>query len=475
MKHFILLFSCCCFVLKVNAQEAVAGLVNPYKSSTKVEAPINAFIVDDNLNKEKGLFAIYRDYVQASFFDENWEIIGKSLVQDYSIKNKTLIGYSLQGNIYNLLLSSGSKRKFEVLQFNFETGESEVLETHFKRTDGIFLAAKVMHNKCYVLSIDRKEPVIHILVFDENFNQPQKHSIAINEQSFQENISSDKRISLKTVLSGQKSDITIALPNAIEETSKEIKLYKDYKDRILVTSNVFKDFTYLIDIDLRNFEAEVSVFEMPLAGAKNMLNKGNSFLHKNHLFLFQSIPDQFSIQIFDKDTQVEKYSKTYSKEETIDIANTPITQEIGVQKKTRELDKTKQFLRKTVNASAGITVLEKENGYEVSYGSSKNLGDPNMVIFGGIMGGAIGAAVFSVLSSYTSYKNTKSVTITTLFDFELNPIEGSISKNIFDSIKEHANKEPSIIAETINVLDGEIIWGNYDEDVHVYYFYRFNN
>ena len=116
-------------------------------------------------------------------------------------------------------------------------------------------------------------------------------------------------------------------------------------------------------------------------------------------------------------------------------------QEGGLYDSSRELGKTKRFLRRIAKGNTGLSVRKVKNKYHVTIGGYiiQNTGGGMMMPFGGIPIGSIGAVtVFfnPAQIAFNSFTNNKTTRIESLLDTDFNHIQGEIDENAFDKMKD---------------------------------------
>ena len=452
-------------------------------SSKSQEEIINRYTSDlirqsfNVVDQKTGNFAVFFESYETVYgflFDENKREIGRIESSDLPKKYKELIGYIIEGKTIILFMNTRNGRSYGVLKFDFENNTSSVEELDFKLKKEDYLEAFSINNIFYLFSRPNNSNQINIYKFKSDL------SSKLHEIKFKENEFLDKRgesISLHEILSSTEK-IENNTPVALEISSEYTKIYND-KNKIYFTSDWFKNYTYLISIDLDSFNYKSERIFKPSIDDSYMGLRTNSFLFENHLFQIIASSKQLNIQVTDIETKevIQKYS--VNKDEPIPFKNSLIIQEGGSFDNYRELDKTSQFLRKMSQAHAGISVLKQDGVYQITYGSVLQMpSGGDYIIVGAIVGGVSGAIIMgslnTITTSYYGYTNSKSVRITGLFDDNFNHIEGEVPLNIFDKIKLYTNNIKGIQAETIISLENSYLFGYYNKRKNVYRLVKFS-
>ncbi len=466
MKRILLFFFIFFILFSTKAQEEI---INRYTSDL-ISQSFN--IVDENT----GNFAVFLKgsaSVYGFLFNENKKEIGRIESIDLPNKYKELIGYIIDGKTIILFMKTNNGRSYGVLKFDFENNLSTVEELDFKLKKEDYLEALSIDNTFYLFSRPNNSSKINIYEFNSDLTST-LHEIKFNKDDFLD--VRDKPIRLYEILSDPVK-IENNIPVAIETSSKYVKLYNDGK-KVSITSDKYKDYTYLITIDLDTYKHAANRIIKPKIDVSYIGLRTNSFLLENNLFQIISNSKQLTIQIIDIETKeiIQKYS--VNKEDPIPFKNSQIIQEGGSFDKYRELDNTSQFLRKISLAHVGVSVIKQDGVFQITYGSA--LETPSGadyviigVIVGGVSGGIIMASINAATTSYYGYKNSKSVRTTGLFDENFNHIKGEVPLNIFDKIKIYAENIKGLQAETIINLENYYLYGYYNKREKAYRLVKF--
>ncbi len=428
------------------------------------------------VDQKTGNFAVFLEGSYSVFgflFNENKKEIGRIESTDLPNKYKELIGYLIDGNTITLFMNTKNGRSYGVLKFDFENNLSTVEELDFKLKKEEYLEALSIDNTFYLFSRPNQSSKINIYEFNSDLTST-LHEIKFNKDDFLD--VRDKPIHFYEILSDPVK-IENKTPNSIEATSKNVKLY-NYGKKVSITSDRYKEYTYIINIDLENYIYSSDRIFKPSIEDSYLGLKTNSFLFENNLFQIISNSKQLTIQITDIDTKAIIKEYTVKKNEPISFKNSFIIQEGGDFDKYRELDKTSQFLRKISQAHAGISVFKQNGVFQITYGSAIEMPSGGSyvaigVLVGGVSGGIIMASINAATTSYYGYTNSKSVRATGLFDENFNHIEGEVSLNIFDRIKIYAENIKGLQAETIINLEDYYLYGHYNKIKKVYRLVKF--
>ena len=467
MKRIFFFFFTAFIFSTSNAQEEI---INRYTSNEI----IHSFNVVD---KETGNFALFieeYEYVHGILFNKDKREIGRIQSSDLPNKYKEIIGYLVDGKTIILIMNTKNGRSYGILKFDFEKSQSTVEELEFKLKKESYLEALSIDNSFYLFSNPNQSNQINIYEFKSDLSST-LHEIQFKKETFID--SRDKPINFYNIFFDIEK-IENKIPVSIETSSEYVKLYNNGK-KITITSDRYKSQTFLINIDLENYNYSTDRVIKPSIDDSYMGLKTNSFLFENNLFQIVANSKQLNIQITDLDTKsiVKEYS--VRKNEPIPFKNSFIVQEGGGFDKYRELEKTSQFIRKVSKAHAGISVLKQDDVFQITYGSALEKMSTNDyaiigVMVGGLSGGIILASINTITTSYYGYSGSKSVRVTGLFNENFSHIEGEVPLNIFDRIKIYAENIKGIQAETIINLDDIYLFGYYNKRKNVYRLVKFS-
>jgi hypothetical protein len=247
------------------------------------------------------------------------------------------------------------------------------------------------------------------------------------------------------------------------------KLYVN-RDTLFLVINKHKDSTNIFTFDLANkkVDSRLIIHRTPLFGELPVPSSENSFLLQNKLYYVRATFDSLNIQIVDIYTGNIIKSFSAGKDDDIAFKNTPITQD-GSQMyalETRELEKTKQLLRKMVNGDAVIIATpNSKKQVEIAVASYTK-------ISGGGGGGGMfipGAGGGSVFIPTGGFSRSSSWVKSAHFKMLVNAgscehIEGQTGRSINEQI-EYYSKELKIPpqAENLFQLNGHYYYAYYDK------------
>jgi len=415
--------------------------------------------------------------ISAYLFDKNFNILESIVSKPLPRKFSFLIAHQFQDKKLTLFMNTSSNKKYGIAVFDFESGVCSTKEIDFKLKKEFFLTIFSRKGKIFIVSVSRKGSKLNIYEFTDNLNNPQKFEIEIPEHTFLDRFGDS--VDLKDVLSDSYkngfmvSPVTIQenLPATIEKTRRPLKIYPT-KIGFDVTVDTWLKSTYLLKVSLENMTVDVSEFKYPEPDGFIARVKANSFLFDDNLFHIIMGSDEMLFSVFSTQTKDLKKQILLKKEDEIDFRNTPIVQNGGAFESFRYLENTKQFFRKSLDADIGLSVIEKNERYEITFGSVKEMGEPVVLYF--VAGGLVGGTVSLLVRDLLDYRLTKSVEFRSLFSKKMNHLEGDVSPNLFDKIGEFT-KGVKLKSETLFRFHESYYYGHYNIDRNAYLIYKIPN
>jgi len=462
MKYYFSLIVIISFWVKGISQEEIITIT----SNSEINQSFN--VVDS----ETGNIAFFLEenkLVKGFLYDKDFKLLAKVYSEDLKDKYKSFIGFQIKGNIISLFMNTKNNRSYGVLTFNFENETSVVTEIDFKLKGEEYIESISTNNSFYLISRPKNKNQFNIYTFNEDF-LVNENEIIFKEDDFLDR--RDRPIKLYDIFFKTRK-INNKAPNSIEATSKFVKFY-DYDNRVIITSDIYNEFTFLININLNDFSYSVDKFVHPKYETSMIYVKSNSYVYENNLFQIITSSKKLNIQITDLETKkiIKEYSA--SKSSPIDFKNSQIILEGGDFKKHRELDKTSQFLRKIAKYRVGISVYKQKGIYQMTVGGiTEGSSGMGYVFAGAIVGGMVGgvivaASINSMTYSYYGYTKTKSVRITGLFDDDFTHVKGAISDNPFEIMKAFFEENKEFKAKTILSYNGSYLYGFYNKKINLY-------
>lgn len=446
------------------------------------------------INKEKNevaLFLLDRKAIKCFLLNKDYQLIDSITTDLPDMKFGTLLGYNANSGSYHLFFTNDTKDQFYAKTIDIDGNKSSgtLLSTTLK--DERFLESISYNNKFYLLTVQKKSSILRIYVFEGDENT-RIEKIDFPDYKFSNSGYTKLYDVLYATNTIPSQKIDCRNPNPLELTSQENKVYY-YNDKIYITLDNNIDNTKLITISLDDFKYDVKLFTQGTIKCQDSYGiKSNSFLFQDILFQIKGCKDELYISLYNLSTDSLIKDFRVKQDEEIMFKNTPLMQEGGktifMDGSERELDKTKQALRKISASNIGISVYPSDENLEVTIGGYKATqrtgagGNMTMVSPGATFNTPNGtirtpATYFynPTMYGFVKYVSTRSVYFKTLLDkANFSQIPGSMQKNAFDRIQEYkVINDHDITTETLFKADNYYVFGYYNQWIKKYYLIRF--
>lgn len=443
-----------------HAQKEVLAMKIDKTSSLKNKEGFNFLNTE---TKDLMLILLDKKTIVANLFNKDFEL--KSTLTFDSPKNDNVLGYKIVDNTYQILFSNNSKKRFSIVNINFDSKRASTEDFKFDFGDEKYLGSVHYNNKLYLLSANRANDFTIREFIDKEFSTLKK--IAIDSKK-----SNEKLLNFPKGQNSIRPNLTKIdnrVPNAIEQTASYNKLYQKNNLLYLSTEDEEGLQTVLYKIDLTNLSLEQASFEYPKGNIGDFTNY-NSFILDDHLFQLGSSKDEMKVSIknFDNEVLNEFYIES---DKPIDFINSPIFQEGGgflSFKDRRELEETSKYLKKVSEDRIGIAGYKDENLYHFTIGGFREGVGGGMIMSGGgytVSGGVAPSVNFTynpTFYAFSNYSTTNSTFFNTHLDADFNYVSLEGSENIFDKLKAFKKNIKFDTAEDVFIHRGKVYLSSYD-------------
>jgi len=464
--------------LNLVGQETVGQFKNSLKTSASNIKDVFPIVDEDNGNI--ALFIADAKNVYAYKLNERIEVLQELSSQEKLRKYKLLIGSSINSNgDYLIYLSNNSERKFLCVNFSFETQTTLHKEFTFEDRNERMLQTINNNNKFYILSYHNSKDEIYIYTFDESGNAT-RNQLDFSEFDFisqNSQMVSFKKMALNFGGNSEIQKLNENDPHSIESVAIDRKMY--IRDgEVIFTFDQNDSFTQMVTLDLNTLKTNLKIYKKPLFTVSNIEKNSNSYLNGEYLFLLVNTRDEAEMQIMKYKTMEILNTYRIEKDKPIDFKNSPIIQEGGIYARYREMEKTQKFLRKIYQGDVGVSVIQRNNQYEVTLGGfvERNTGGMMVPGYGIPLASAGNVTLFfdPTALAYSSYRATKSTRIECLLDENMSHTEGKIYDNAFDKMDEDPTFS-SEAGETVFRYRDFYLKGFYDPKNKLYTFRKYTN
>lgn len=430
----------------------------PVKLSSGQKIVREVYPIVEKASGEITLFMLDKDSILCHILNSDFSLRKKLETGRQPKKFPELLGSCYNSGIIHLFFCNGPKTSLLVKSFNLLENKVEEKELPVKLSGERLLESFSEKDKFHILTIDRGS-ILRIYSFGTDLNYKLLTYDASREQFGDGNFNT-----LYDVLhEGDQSWTSIRVnrvdtdgPNSIDVTSKGNKIYFQ-DDKLFLTSEEMKAHTSIIILGLS--DSIFQIVKVPRPGLDcNSKIKGNSFLSDDLLWQFSCCKDEMNVKVTRIPAHQILASYHANREGEISFSNSPLYQEGSIssigQNKTRVLETTESFLRKTLNGNVGITAYNIRDTVLVTLGSFKEV---QQMSSGGVMPGA-GSPGFGVtlagpqgsitipistpynptFSSFQTYTNIRSTYVKAIFEpGSIVHLEGEAPVLAFDKIKEY--------------------------------------
>ncbi len=256
----------------------------------------------------------------------------------------------------------------------------------------------------------------------------------------------------------------------IETAKSPSKIYV-HNDTLFLLNNKEKQFTNVYAFDLNTRSMSARRISHQQQDANEVPEVENSFLLNDKLYYAAAASKRLIVQVIDFSSGKLLKEFHANADEEISFKNGEIVQEGGVYGGSRELEKTKQLIRKMIAGKAVIIANTDSAGQiEISVGSYLEGGGGGGLIMGSMAGGT---TPMFVPTGYGSWK--KSARFDMLLDANTNEhIPGKLAPDINDKIEEFSNgKKIPKDGEDLFLRNGRYYYAWYDKKERTFNIVKF--
>lgn len=442
--------------LGVFAQEIL--FEEPVKLSSGQKITREVYPLVDKNSGEITIFMLDKDSILCHSMNSDFTLMKKLETRRQPKKYPDLLGSCHNSGVIHLFFCNGPKTSLLVKSFNFTENKVKETELTLKLSGERLLESFSDKDKFHILTIDRGS-MLRIYSFGTDLNYTLRTYDASHEQ-----FGDGTYNTLFDVLhEGDQSWTSIKVyrvdtdgPNSIDVTSKGNKIY--FQDnKLYLTTEEMKTHTSILVLGLT--DSIYQSIKVPRPGLEcNSKIKGNSFLSDDLLWQFTCSKEEMTVRV----TKIPGYqiiaNYRANRQEEINFSNSPLYQEGSIssigQKKTKVLETTESFLRKTLNGNVGITAYNIRDRVLVTLGSYKEVQQmssggamPGMMLPGHGISTAPSLDLLTISNpstfnptfiSYQTYIKIRSTYVKAIFEpGSIAHLDGEASELAFDKIREY--------------------------------------
>ena len=463
-KNFkIIFFLFISFIGLINAQHKTLVLDIPYESS-KLEEKHSTSITNSETHQTLLFIEDYKKF-HTYLLDTNLNIQDSLMIPEISKKFKVLKGYTIDNNVYRVLLSNEKSTKFLSVTIDYDNKKWNAKPLELKLKNESIIQSISHNNLLYLITVTKRTSNVNFYKFEKDLsytkftkdfkNLEYKSPSGFPYTAFE--IFRKGSPPFKTIIDIPK--IEGDLPQSLETTSKPTKLYIE-KDKFIFSFDGNRYYTHLFFIDANTLDVTEKKIGKPNIETTGII-KHNSFVMDGNIFLLSTTSKEFKFSIKNIETTNSLKEIHLFKKDSILFKNGSVYYE-GIDffgsKREHETEKTSKFLRKITSSKVGVSIYKQNGFHKISIGGIKEVKSsgggmmmamPGMAMPGVSIGGgvSVGLSFNPTYMAYNSYSNTKSTYIECLFDDNFTHQKMKIPDNAFDKIK---NFEEEITDRTKN-------------------------
>lgn len=461
------------------AQEPFLSFEHYLKTSKKVTQIFVASFPED-----QNFLVFVEDKKRLSVY--NFDETGREKTEGFSFPNfakkySNIAGYTHEGDIYTLFLSTLNKKKWAIVTLNFKNKSFDLQETKLEIRGDRVLESLTYNDKQYLFTLKREASIFEVYTLNAK-GEVTSQEFSFKDATFNEGKSTIPNLDrlLQNTFTKSVDIIDSESPIALESSKSRTKFYQD-DGLITLTIDASKNNTYYLQFDLENNTSNYQVIPKVAFENNTLSSKSNSFIFEDKLFVLKASSKEMDFSIYSLDSMEKLTSFSAQKETPIDFKNTPIIQEGGGFSSYRELEKTSKFLRKVSLSNPAIAVFKEQDHYIITVGATKEIasGGTPVFIYGGGLGGAIAGGILSGIANatyyqYNAYTYTKSARFQMVLDESLNFVpDVEIPLNSFDNIKDFTQDTPITVVQTVFKFTDSFIWGALNTKNNKINFFKF--
>jgi|WetSurSiteA1Bulk_404760.scaffolds.fasta_scaffold08752_3 hypothetical protein len=448
-------------------------------------------------NGNLALFILDNNSIMAHLFDANYRVISELRVNRPKNTFSTLLGGNSVESKYNLFFTNVTRNAFCIKTLDLTSGNFSDVNLPLSLKDETLLETVSYKNQFYLLTVKKNSSLIKVYVFDSDANYrvkeldfsgytASKSGYPVLFDVLTENIAPFKMIS-------NVSKIDNSSPVTLDLTSRENKLYV-IDGKVFLTIDNDPDETKILTFSLEDFQSAMKINKQVKTNCDESLNiKANSYLYNNCFFQIKGCSEELHFSVYDFLTDSLIRAFKVIKDEEIAFKNSPLYQEGGstaiAQGSKKELENSKQILKKIAASHIGIAVYQTSDALEITLGGQLEVqgisSGSNMVSAPGTSistpygtyDASPGYSYNPTMNGYSGYTNKRSAYFISLLNVtSFDHMPGEVKKNAFDRINDFTRIfESSISSETVFKAGDYYVLGYYNALEKKYYLRKFTD
>ena len=447
----------------------------PFEKILGWKGKVSVTSISDSVKNNTCVIAENDNHLAALLFDKEMRFVKDFAMQ---ITEEKIIGGFIGESKIQIYSNPGFNDLVHNITIDIQTGEVSDTTFSMELKGERFLGYLNAGNSFLYITASKKTPVFHVYKFKGN--NLEKISFDLRNGNLDKNFPEGSLWAALSSASGLSRSADIAIVSPDNETdvvvaSSHNKLYLQ-GNKLALVLDAASDNVLILDFDLTSKLAGARRIKRPFKKVElEEFNKPefNSFLIENQLYSVQAASDSLNLVI--QDFQSGKILNSFRtlEKDTIGFKNTPIIQDGGnsiyTANSERNLEKTKQLLRKMLNGEAVITGITNQKGqHEITVGAYKKITQSGGFAPGGMgmAGGAIGSGLTLTVTPGFGSSWTKVVRFKSLIDpSSSSHITGGMAESLSEQIERYTESMTiSASASSILVHSNYYQFAYYDRD-----------
>ena len=476
-KIIIFLFS---FLNTISYSQELVKNIN-----LEIDSKTDYFHAIDDQKNQLSFFLINKTDIESILFDENIDLKEKLKTSKPDKKYKSIIGNGFEDGNGVLYWLNTKDNEVLVQYFNYEKKNVSSKILKLEMEEEAIMKNIVIDNVFYIITIKKNSSILNFHAIKNKTLE--KKTIDLTDKKFVNK--ENKFTNLWAILHEDNAiekelsfqNISNETPPSLVISSKKRKAYVK-NNNIVFTLDSNKSFTQVISINLKQFTASVFSLNQPYVRQNDFVFvDSNSFIIDDQIIQMKLNSKHMIVEIKNFEGKLLKQFEI-NDEKDFEYKNSDIIQENGSVKSTRILGTTNQLLRKTNRFYPSLSCFSANNKlYFTIGGVSLEDNNNSFIIYGGMIGGATGSIIGSVIAAsfsndnLNSYSKRKVIYINSVFDQNFNHIPGEIEKLPFDKLRAFAEEKKDLEKPTVFKFKSDLFFGAYDSKNKSYSFFKFKN
>lgn len=382
------------------------------------------FVIPNKNEKEFATFIVKKKTITGILIDADFKVQGEIKIKIKSNYGE-IIAQEYVSDFYAIYFFNSMENKVRRLSYDFQTSSTKLTVTDVPSKKQSFLKGFAYKDHFYVVNIYKNSSKLHFYIFAPDGTIAEKvvelpeyfrnfkrrpstlsHNIAFGNPSMSEVARVDEELPTPTTISAHGS-----------------KMY--LKDSSLIfTADKNPFYTYIIDIDLQNFEGNVNVFAKRVLDNPDVITRSNSFLNDGLLYSLTHNGIEMYIDIWNVASRAKVKELAFHKREDVFLEHPVFDTGLFEEDQMKRL-KTKVILSNGNSGNKGISIKKVGDNYLFILGTTY----PTVIPINGMSFGEFTTMRYSIQDFETKRE------LEAYLDKDFNLISTPVQPNAFDNLR----------------------------------------